>query len=53
MIGTSLLLATLTSVLDNPVELGRVHWLRRHDQALLRARETGRPVLALFQEVPG
>lgn len=34
-------------------ELGQVHWLRNHDQALARARDLGRPVLLLFQEVPG
>lgn len=34
-------------------ELGAVRWLRDHDAALSRARGEGRPVFALFQEVPG
>jgi len=38
---------------DGPVELGRVDWLRDHDQAFAEARRTGKPVLLLFQEIPG
>ena len=36
-----------------PVELGAVEWLRDYDQALATSKETGKPVLILFQEVPG
>jgi hypothetical protein len=36
-----------------PRELGDVVWGREHDTALDRARETGKPVFALFQEIPG
>ena len=34
-------------------ELGDVMWLRDYDVALARAAERGRPVLLLFQEIPG
>jgi len=36
-----------------PEELGAVTWLRDYDKALVAAKETGKPVLILFQEVPG
>ena len=36
-----------------PIELGRVHWGRDVDAGFARARDTGRPVLLLFQEIPG
>ncbi len=35
------------------VEVGQVRWLRDHDAALKLAQKTGKPVFALFQEVPG
>jgi hypothetical protein len=38
---------------DNPIEIGLVDWGRDLDQALNLSGETGRPVLVLFQEVPG
>jgi len=38
---------------DQPAELGRVSWLRDYDAALAESRNTGKPVLILFQEVPG
>ncbi len=38
---------------DAPVEIGRVAWLRDLDEGLARAKEAGKPVLLLFQEVPG
>lgn len=34
-------------------ELGDVAWLRDHDRGLALAAEKGKPVLLLFQEVPG
>jgi hypothetical protein len=34
-------------------ELGEVAWLRDHDQGLALANKQGKPVLLLFQEVPG
>ena len=37
----------------NPVEVGLVRWGRDLDAALKRSAETGRPVLVLFQEIPG
>lgn len=38
---------------SQPVETGTVAWMRELDEALATSRETGRPVFALFQEVPG
>ncbi len=38
---------------DNPQELGRVKWDRDLDAALATSAESGKPVLLLFQEVPG
>lgn len=38
---------------ENPVELGRVHWMRSLDSGLVRAKALDRPILILFQEVPG
>lgn len=36
-----------------PVELGRVHWLRDFDLAVETAKSSHKPLLILFQEVPG
>ena len=38
---------------ENPVEVGDVHWSRAFDASLKRSAEEGKPVLILFQEVPG
>jgi hypothetical protein len=38
---------------SQPIEIGLVHWGRNFEEALERSRREGRPVLALFQEVPG
>lgn len=37
----------------NPVEIGLVDWNRDLDAALATSAKTGKPVLVLFQEVPG
>jgi len=37
----------------NPEEVGTVQWGRDLDAALTAARQSGKPVFALFQEVPG
>jgi len=36
-----------------PIELGEVHWLRDYDQALQQSAASKKPVLILFQEIPG
>ncbi len=36
---------------NNPIELGNIHWSRDYNQAIKKAN--GKPVLILFQEVPG
>ena len=38
---------------DNPEELGRVRWRRGFDGALAEAARSDRPVLVLFDEIPG
>lgn len=38
---------------NQPEELGKVHWLRNMDEAQAQARKEGKPILILFQEVPG
>ena len=38
---------------QNPVEVGSVRWGRDLDAALKKSADTGRPVLVLFQEIPG
>jgi hypothetical protein len=38
---------------DNPVEVGDVHWLRDVEAGRNQAKATGKPLLILFQEVPG
>lgn len=48
------LLTLLASVLHAaPVELGKVTWGRDYEQGIAAAKDTGKPVLLLFQEVPG
>ena len=37
----------------NPVEVGDVRWGRDLDAALKNSAKTGKPVLVLFQEIPG
>ncbi len=37
----------------NPVEIGNVQWGRNFDAALKMSASSGKPVLVLFQEVPG
>ncbi|XAL99692.1 hypothetical protein OT109_19200 [Phycisphaeraceae bacterium D3-23] len=38
---------------DGPIELGRVDWIRNYEEGVAQAEETGKPMLLLFQEVPG
>jgi hypothetical protein len=38
---------------NNPIEVGDVRWGRNLDAALENSAKTGKPVLVLFQEVPG
>lgn len=37
----------------NPEELGTVCWNRQLDSATIQSKATGKPILILFQEVPG
>ncbi len=38
---------------DQAIELGHVDWLRDYDTALAQSEKEGKPILILFQEVPG
>ncbi len=38
---------------DPPAELGRIQWDRDFDHAIAQAKQTDKPVLVLFDEVPG
>ena len=38
---------------ENPIELGKVAWLRDFELATERAKKEQKPLLILFQEVPG
>lgn len=38
---------------NNPIELGAVHWLRSYDETQTKSKKEGKPILILFQEVPG
>lgn len=37
----------------NPVELGSVHWLRSYDDAVQKSKAESKPILIVFQEIPG
>lgn len=38
---------------ENPTELGEVHWLRSMEEAQARSKAEHKPILILFQEIPG
>ena len=40
-------------MIKNPIEVGDVQWGRDLDTALENSAKTGKPVLVLFQEIPG
>ena len=46
-------LAPVAGQVEQPVELGQVKWRRDFEAGLAEAKRTGKPVLLLFQEVPG
>ncbi|MEM6370140.1 MAG: VPGUxxT family thioredoxin-like (seleno)protein, type 2 [Myxococcota bacterium] len=46
-------LMTLSSVVQTPPELGTVAWQRDYDAARREAARSGKPLLILFDEVPG
>jgi hypothetical protein len=52
-LSAGLLAVGMASWAGNPVEVGTVKWGRDYDAALAAAKESGKPVLVLFQEVPG
>lgn len=49
-----LLAACLLQAQNNqPEELGKVKWLRSYDKALAAAKQQKKPILIVFQEIPG
>lgn len=38
---------------NKPIELGNVQWLRSFDEAQTKSKKEGKPILILFQEIPG
>ena len=46
-------LALFSSTLFSQEELGDVNWLRNYDEAIAKAEAEDKPILLLFQEVPG
>lgn len=44
---------TTSPASGQPEELGQVHWLRDLDTGRAQAQQSGKPILILFQEVPG
>ena len=38
---------------EQPEELGKVKWMRNYDVALKQAKAKGKPIMLVFQEVPG
>jgi hypothetical protein len=48
-----LVLPVLLPAQKNPIELGDVHWLRTMPEAIERSKQENKPILILFQEVPG
>jgi len=49
----SMLATDRTNPKDQPVELGKVSWYRDFDQAIALSKSEDKPILILFQEVPG
>ena len=38
---------------EPPIELGKVRWGRDHAAGVAASKNSGKPLLVLFQEVPG
>ena len=47
------IIAAFLTMHQNPVELGDVHWMRNYDEAVAESKRQCKPILILFQEVPG
>jgi hypothetical protein len=43
----------ILSAQKNPIELGHVHWLRSMEEAQAKSKAENKPILILFQEIPG
>lgn len=45
--------AVVATEAESPVELGKINWHRDFEAAAAESRKTGRPLMVLFDEVPG
>ncbi len=43
----------ITNPANQNIELGKVRWYRNYQDALQKSKETGKPILLFFQEIPG
>ena len=48
-----LMIVPISCIAKNPVEAGKVTWGRELEPSLTSSAQTGKPVFALFQEIPG
>ena len=53
LLTTCFLSLPLIAVNGNPVELGKVQWIRNYEEGIQLSAEEKKPVFLLFQEVPG
>ena len=53
VIGLIFLSGFTYTAIPNPEELGKVRWIRNYEKALTLSEEQDKPILILFQEVPG
>ena len=53
ILGTVLLFTASLLHAAKHKELGDVDWLRNYDRAVEKSKSSGKPILILFQEVPG
>ena len=53
LLTTILMMIHVAEAIENPIEAGSVNWGRDFQYALDKSAETNRPVMVLFQEIPG
>ena len=53
IVAATISLLALSSDEGQPIELGKVKWIRDFDAGLLKSKTENKPVFLLFQEVPG
>jgi len=53
IITSAITLLSFSSNIDQPIELGKVSWMRNFDEGILKSKKENKPIFLLFQEVPG